>query len=465
MRPRSRLAGLLPALLPALLSALPCARALAQTPPPRADRARVVAAIDSLVGAAMAATKTPGMSVAVVKGSDTILMRGYGRADVENGIPVTPETVFRIGSVTKQFTSAAIMRLVEQNKVRLDAPLSAYLPEYTGPGRNVTVHHLLNHTSGIPSYTGLGARWTSQMSMSVPHERMLAFFAADSLEFRPGEKFAYNNSGYYLLGMIVERVTGEPYAQHVHRALAAPLGLGSTLYCAERRIVPHRAAGYALQADTLVNDEPFAIDQAFAAGALCSTPRDLVRWTRALSGGRVVSAASYARMTTPAAFTGGARQSYGYGLAASEMAGRKKVAHGGGISGFAAQLAHYPADDLVVAVLANREGASVGQLEARIARRVLGIPEPKLQDLPLTAALRAGYVGTYGGAKEVTLQVVEQGGALVMAPLGRLLHQGNHTFIAEAIPDARVVFRMEGARANALRATVGGTTLDATRAP
>jgi CubicO group peptidase (beta-lactamase class C family) len=451
-------------LIPALLAAVPPAAALAQTTPARADRARVVAAIDSLVGAAMAATRTPGMSVAVVKGGDTILIRGYGRADVENDVPVTPETVFRIGSVTKQFTSAAVMRLVEQNKVRLDAPLSAYLPEYTGPGRNITVHHLLNHTSGIPSYTGVGARWTSQMSMNVPHERMLAFFAADSLEFQPGTKWAYNNSGYYLLGMIVERVTGEPYAQHVRRTLAAPLGLGSTLYCAERGIVPHRAAGYAVQADTLVNDEPFGMDQAFAAGAMCSTPRDLVRWTRALSGGRVVSAASYARMTTPAPLTGGGRQTYGYGLGTGELAGRRKVSHGGGISGFTAQLAHYPADDLVVVVLANREGASVGQLETRIARRVLGIPEPKLQDLPLAAALRAGYAGTYRGGKDVTLQVVEQGGALVMAPLGRLLHQGSHTFLSDAIPDARVVFRMDGARATSLVATVGGTTIDAARA-
>jgi CubicO group peptidase (beta-lactamase class C family) len=461
MTPRSRLAPL----LPALLVALPHAQARAQTPPAGVDRSRVVAAIDSLVGAAMTTTKTPGMSVVVVEGSDTILIRGYGLADVENDVPVTPETVFRIGSVTKQFTSAAIMRLVEQNKVRLDAPLSTYLPEYAGPGRNVTVHHLLNHTSGIPSYTGLGTRWTSQMSMSVPHEQMLAFFAADSLEFQPGDKFAYNNSGYYLLGMIIERVSGEPYAQHVRRALTAPLGLASTLYCTERPIVRHRAAGYALRGDTLVNDEPFAMDQAFAAGALCSTPRDLVRWARALSGGQVVTAASYTRMTTPAALTGGGRQTYGYGLAASEMAGRKKVAHSGGISGFAAQLAHYPAEDLVVAVLANQEGANVGQLEAQIARRVLGIPEPKLRDLPLTAALRAGYAGTYRGTKGLTLQVVERGGALVMAPLGRLLHQGDHTFIAEGVPDAQIVFRMQGARANALRATVAGTTIDAERAP
>src|SRR5690606_31492917 len=181
---------------------------------------------------------------------------------------------------------------VEAGRIRLDATIGDYLPDYPEPGRRVTIHQLLNHTSGIPSYTGLGPEFWEKSRLDLTHEQMLELFAADSLEFEPGSSWAYNNSGYYLLGMIIEAVTGESYAQHVARTQFEPLGLTQTMYCDERAIVPHRADGYQLDRGGVVNAEPLSMNPPGAAGALCSTARDLVRWNRRLAAGDVVRPAS-----------------------------------------------------------------------------------------------------------------------------------------------------------------------------
>jgi CubicO group peptidase (beta-lactamase class C family) len=440
----------------------------AQTPSTAELRAR----IDSIVTSMMGPTGAPGISIAVVRGSDTIALEGYGQADIENGVPVTDRSVFRIGSITKQFTAAAVMKLVEQGRVGLDAPLSEYLPDYAGPGRRVTVHQLLNHTSGIPSYTGLGERFWTRSRLDLTHEQMLELFAADSLEFEPGSRWAYNNSGYYLLGMLIEKVTGESYAAHLSNTQFGPLGLSQTLYCDEAPIVPHRAEGYDLVDGRIVNAAPLSMRPPGAAGALCSTPRDLVRWTRALAGGRVVSADSYRRMTTPTSLTAGDSQAYGYGLVPGRIEDHEVVAHGGGINGFNSYASHLPALDVTIVVLANGP-TNAARVHERITRAVLGLPlpveQPAAADVPIAEEELARYTGTYDLSPTVPVQV------RVFVSDGRLMGQGtgqaafplrfvgDHTFEAPEGMGIRMVFAIEDGRATSFTLHQAGAEIVARR--
>lgn len=435
-------------------------------PRPASDHA---ATIDSLVSASLRETGVPGIAVAVVHRGDTIALKGYGLADVEHGVPVSDRTVFRIGSVTKQFTSAAVMKLVEEGRIRLDATIGDYLPDYPGPGRRVTIHQLLNHTSGIPSYTGLGPAFWEKSRLDLTHAQMLELFAQDSLEFEPGTRWAYNNSGYYLLGMIIEAVTGASYGEHLARTQFQPLGLTQTMYCDERAIVPHRAEGYQLDRGGVVNAEPLSMNPPGAAGALCSTTRDLVRWSAKLAAGDVVRPASYATMTAPTRLADGRTQDYGYGLAPDSVAGRPVIAHSGGINGFTSFLAHYPADDLTIAVLANA-GMDTGALAARIVRRVLGLPEPAAPaEQPLPQEERARYVGTYDLAPAVPMQITifEQGERLMAQGEGQgaipLRYQGGTRFDGPPGSDIRLEFIIEDGRAVAFTLLQGGGEMRARR--
>ncbi|MGH7720140.1 MAG: serine hydrolase domain-containing protein [Gemmatimonadaceae bacterium] len=343
----------------------------AQVPSPQALRA----AIDSIAEAEIKTGTVAGISIAVMRGDEVIVAKGYGMADVENQVPATENTVYRIGSITKQFTAAAIMQLAEQGKLSLDDELTKYFRDYPTQGRRVTVRHLLNHTSGIRSYTALGPRWFATTPLEVPADSIVALFSREPFDFAPGERFLYNNSGYFLLGLIVEKASGQSYPAYLEEHFFKPLGLSATHYCNERPIIRHRAEGYSVVAGQLANDAPMSMTHPYSAGALCASVLDLLAWQKALTGGKVVSAASYREMTTPRPLPGGAAMSYGYGLGVGDLQGHRKVGHGGGINGFVSQLALYPADSLAIAVLVNTEGQTAGRLERHIAHLALGIRE------------------------------------------------------------------------------------------
>jgi len=457
----------LPLLLPAVV--LFAAPAGAQRP----DDARIAATVDSIVDAALREDRTPGISVAVVRGTDTLVMKGYGLADVEHDVAVTDETVFRIGSLTKQFTSAAVMKLVEEGRLRLDATIDDYLPGYDGPGRDVTVHQLLNHTSGIPSYTGLGEEFWEKSRLDLTHEQMLEMFEDDPLEFMPGAGWSYNNSGYYLLGMIIEAVTDESYKDHLTRTQWQPLGLEQTSYCRHTEIIPHRAEGYAVDAGVVVNAPPLSMNPPGAAGALCSTPRDLVHWNDALVSGDVVSDASYEAMTTTTRLSTDSTVPYGYGLAPGELEEHRLVAHSGGINGFSAYLAYYPNDDLTIVVLANGP-TNTGRVQEDIARAVLGLPareSPRVEEQPLSAEQRAQYVGTYDLAPALPLQVkvYEQGERLMAQATGQgtipLFYQGGHRFAGPPGSGIELEFTVTNGVATSFTLHQGGGEFEARRLP
>jgi D-alanyl-D-alanine carboxypeptidase len=454
-----------------MLAACAAAPAGAQAP----ARARVVHLIDSIAAAPVKSGVVAGVAVAVVKGRDTLLFRGYGFADLENKVPVTPQTVFRIGSITKQFTSSAVMQLVEQGKIGLDDDIMKYLPNVPTHGRRILVRHLLNHTSGIPSYTDIGQPFAAVSRLDLAADSLVAIVAHDSLLFEPGTHFYYNNTGYFMLGMILERVTGRKYGDYVEERLFAPAGLRQTVYCDSRRIIPHRAQGYERTPPGLVNADFLSMQLPFAAGSLCSTIGDLVAWTARLSHGRVVGATSYAQMTTPVTLPSGRPMSYGFGLGSDMLAGHRVISHGGGINGFISQLTYLPQDSLTIVVLSNTSPAPSSAMASAIARVVLGLPPAPAAappaDIALTEAARARYVGAYALTQPDgslrTVHVLEQDGQLMAQveseKAARMANQGGDVFIAAGV--GRMAFDVTNDRATGFVFGGGSRTLEAVRKP
>lgn len=445
---------------------------LAGAQPP--SRAALVARLDSIAGAPVKLGNVAGMVVAVVKGRDTLLMKGYGNADLENKVAATPQTVFRIGSVTKQFTSSAIMQLVQEGKLSLDDDITKYGLNFPTHGRKILLRHLLNHTSGIPSYTDVGPRFGTVMRMDLTHDSLISVVRNDSLMFEPGTHFYYNNTGYFMLGMIIEKFTGKKYGEYVAEKLFAPNGLTGTTYCDTKKLIPNRAQGYERDATGLVNAPFLSMDLPYAAGSLCSTVGDLVAWTTRLHSGRIVNAASFREMTTPVKLPSGRPMNYGFGLTADTIAGHRVVQHGGGINGFISALWELPDDSLTIVVLANTSPAPSDAIAQSLARAVIGAP-PRVavsqKDLPTTADDRAKLAGRYAltrpDGSKVNVRVYEENGALMVEPDGqpaaRMAHQGDNVWTGRG--PGRLAFDFAGGRAVGFVQGAGGRTLEAVRIP
>ncbi len=414
------------------------------------DRGALLERIDRLISDSMEATQTPGISVAVQYGGELILARGYGLADVENRVPATEHTVYRIGSVTKQFTAAAVMKLVEAGKVALDEPITKHFPDYPVGEFHITVGQLLDHTSGIKGYTEMPSFW-EQSRLDLSHEQMIELFSAAPYEFEPGDRYQYSNSGYYLAGLLIEKASGRTYAEYLRETFFRPLGMRESHYLYNGPIVPNRAEGYRVEDGVLLNDEPLSMLLPFSAGSLGSSVLDLVRWTTALGAGDVVAPDSLKAMTTRRRLPGGEEIGYGLGLQVGEMAGHRKISHGGGINGFLSQLSWYPDDELVVAVLSNSTSAEPAALEARIARAVLGVPEAEHAAVALEPEELARYAGVYDFGRN-PVPVMVKDGVLVIAG-NETVAIGEHRFVGTRDREQIAIFEVdvETGRATHLR--------------
>lgn len=458
----------LPALVPGILGLLLSATSLGAqeaeptpadtTPPTTASRMQALA--DSLAGALVSGGQTGGLSVAVLRGADTLVMSGYGRANVELDVPATSGTVYRIGSVTKQFTAALVQKLAAGGALSVQDTLSRWVelpPAWRSADSPVTIRHLLTHTSGIPSYTSVDAFW-EKSPLHLSHDELLDFVREDSLQFTPGADWSYSNTGYYLLGMVVEEATGRPYHRVLRDSLLAPLGLEATRYCWQGPIVEGRADGYTrsdsvpglgkLESPRLANARQLSMAPPFSAGALCSTVRELVEWTRALHRGDVLAPAGLEAMTTEATLEDGEGAGYGFGLSVGELEGHRRIAHGGGINGFSAMLAHYPegdgpGDDVTIAVLMNSDAPSTGRIEEQLARAALGVPVPEVADRPVPPSLAERITGRYVIGGDLPAEIRHRDGKLYARAQGqrefRLLFQG----IQETEHGRAAVFRAE----------------------
>lgn len=425
-----------------------------------------IEAIDRITSEGIDQKKVASYAVAVVKDGRLVLARGYGFADLENDVPATAETIYRLGSITKQFTALAIMQLAEQGKLSVDDELTKFLPDYPTAGHKVTVHHLLNHTSGIKSYTSQ-KDFFKRARQDFSHDELLGVFKNEPFDFDPGTKWLYNNSGYYLLGMIIEKISGQTYAKHLEEQIFRPLGMSATRYGDTRPLIRHRAMGYKLLVGQLVNDDPLSMDAPGAAGALVSNVLDLVKWHQSLEAGNLLSSASYEVMYRETRLADGATRPYGYGWGLGELAGHRKLSHGGGINGFSTMIARYPTDRLAVIVLSNTAGANVGGVENRIANLLLGIEEKLVADLPIEAELLERLVGKYQLA-DGRVELTAEDGKLYATPEGqprdRLKYQGNRQFVSSKDSGIRVQFAGEDGQAKGFEVEMAGQKLSARRA-
>lgn len=448
-----------------LLAAAPVAK--------RPSAAELAPRIDALAAETLKEGPVVGLSLAVVRGGDVVIQKGYGQANLELGVPVTEQSLFRIGSITKQFTAAAIMQLVEQGRVRLDDDVTKYVA-FPIHGRHITLRHLLTHTSGLADYTRT-EDYARRAPLELTPDEVLALVKDAPPLFEPGAKWSYSNTGYFLLGLVIEKASGMKYADYLEKNVFPRAGLRHTYDCDVRRILPNRVAGYTVDKRQVVNAEHIGMSVAYAAGALCSTAPELVTWARALETGKVVSPESYTLMTTPVetAEDKGTGYPYGFGLAMIDLEDHPTVQHGGGINGFVTHLMRLPKDDLTVVVLFNTEGPGAPQqLAEKLARLTLGIPEPVVKNLPLSAGEARRYEGTYARQKtKWVLRFVD--GKLRMRPSYLkaeeqdvpLLYQGDGDFVPEG---DSVHYRFEpGAGPSKRMRLFDGklVVLDATRVP
>jgi len=315
-------------------------------------------------------------SVLLAQGDEILYERGFGEANMAWDIPNAPDTRFRIGSVTKQFTAALILQFEEDGRLSLGDSITAHLPDYPAEqGNRVTIHHLLTHTSGIPSYTSRPDYLDFSIQPFEP-DSLIAMFADLPLEFEPGTDWSYSNSGYFLLGRIVEAVTGEPFDVVLHERLLEPVGLENSGYDHYRDVIEQRATGYVRTGGEYERAAYLDSSVPYAAGMMYSTVRDLHQWNRALHAGALFERpATLMRMLTPT------KNSYGYGIAVGEITVGEvtvpAIRHGGGINGFSAQLWYLPKDEYTIVVLDNTT-QSTSRVADAIARAVYDQP----QDLP-----------------------------------------------------------------------------------
>jgi D-alanyl-D-alanine carboxypeptidase len=411
-------------------------------------------AIDSIANATVDGGELPGISVGVWAGGKLVHLRGYGLAVLEGAAAATDSTAFRIGSIAKQITAAAVLRLEEQGRISVSDPISRYLADAPAHWEAVTIHHLLTHTSGIPSYTEL-EEWRSRSSEHLTIDQLIGFIRELPLEFEPGAGWVYNNSGYLLLGPVIERVSGLTYTQYIAEELATPLGLRETGGCGEQD--PGTAVGYRPGPDGFVPAAGNQLGGTFADGDLCSSARDLLRWTAALAEGRIVRPATYTRMTTRGMLSDGREFPYGYGfqLLHHEGAGRV-VEHGGGVPGFVSSLAYYPEQDVIIAVLTNRGTNTAPLVKEAIARHVFADLRPPVLDIELPAERISTYTGSYelylspSNIGPFPARIVERDGKILARVEEMeipLLWQGRHEFVDGLDLGLRLSFEVEDARA------------------
>lgn len=356
-------------------------------------------AIDGLVKKAMEDAQLPSAVVLIDKGGNTIYESAFGVADLQHEISATVITAYGIGSITKSFTALAIVQLAYDGQIDLSEPLTTYLPDYKGPAAVVTVRQLLNHTSGIPNYTGEipGIR-ESLKRTPFTREQMVEFFEHLPLHFEPGSKFSYTNSGYYLLGLIIEEVTGESYYDYLQSNIFDPLDMSHTFSGDDAQIIADRARGYGVTKTGYVNAPPWWYLVPFSAGSLVSTAEDLVKYRRGVFHSEYFSDELREMLLEAVPFPSGELNIYSVGgLIVSDFEGYRKISHGGDIWGYTSAHAYYPDDDVTIVMLTNRQAdtPSLTSIERKIARVVLEVVEPEILDLELSEADLQRYTGDY----------------------------------------------------------------------
>lgn len=378
-------------------------------------------------------------SVLVARGSDVLFSKGYGSADLEWNIPNAPNTKFRLGSITKQFTAASILLLEERGKLSVSDPVKKYLPDAPAAWDKITIFNLLTHTAGIPNFTNF-PDYRKLEPFPTNAKELVDRFKDKPLEFQPGEKWNYSNSGYVLLGYLIEKITGGSYAKFVTDNIFTPLGMKDSGYDSNTTVILRRASGYVHGPNGFENAGFVHMSIPFSAGALYSTTEDLLKWEQGFFGGKLLSAASLEKMTTPF------KNDYAFGLQVETKAGHKLIDHNGGIEGFNTELEYYPEDKLVIAALANMQGPPLGAITSQLAAIARGekvILQTERKEITVDPKILARYVGAYrlgpGVDFLITLDGSQLNSKLANQPVVPIFPQSETMFFAKVV-DAQIEF-------------------------
>jgi len=419
----------------------------------RGQSSGLVAFVDSLAAMHIDAGQVAGLSVGVVRGADTLVFKSYGYADLEWDVPMPLNAIHEIGSVTKQFTAVAMLQLWDAGKLDLDADITAYLPDYDTQGRSIPLRRLFDHSSGIKGYTEMGS-FETIATRRLPRDSLVAMFAAVPLEFEPGTAAIYNNSAYFLLGLIIEKVSGQRYEEYLEDHVFPRAGMNHSSYCSNNAVQEGRAHGYQHTSTGLQRADHEDHIWPYAAGAICSTLGDLIAWNRALHGGQAISPEAYEMMITPQPLDDGTPRRYAMGLRHYKAPSGRVIEHGGGRSGFGTHSRYYPDEDVTVVVLVNTRGPPGPATTAdAIGEHLFG------DDAVPEAATFAGDLGRFVGAfrgpargSTLRARVTVEGDTLKIqagTPLAQPVeYLGGTTFFRGNL---RFIFEMVNGEATALR--------------
>ncbi len=418
-------------------------------------------AIDAFVTSLMQKRGVPGVSIAIVREGKVIYAKGYGLSDIENDVPAKPETVYQIGSMTKQFTAAIVMQLVDEGKVKIDEPARTYLTDLPEAWKAVTVRQLLNHTSGIRSYTDIPT-FGSKMREPVG-SGFLAYIQNEKPDFAPGEKWHYNNSGYFLLGMLIEKVTGNKYRDELQKRILKPLGMSSTQFNDWGAVIKNRARGYD-PGKSPRNAQYIDYGWPGAAGAIVSTVLDLAKWDAALYRDAPVRQSLLKESWTPVKLNGGGTYDYGFGWFLGKLGDTPIVEHGGDIPGFNSDILRVPSKQVSIIVLCNADPG----IATPVAHGLAALVDPTLKaeakgiedkDPRITAAHKAllaafanGTVKEDGFTDEMRKKLFPNLAVTVKQFLGEMGSIERFVLMSDTARD--------GTRARAYRATIGGQDLN-----
>ncbi len=359
---------------------------------------------DSLFQVSIDSAQIAGAAILVYQNGKTILKKSYGYASLELGTPMPPDGIFDIGSVTKQFTAAAILKLVEDGKLSLEDDFTKYL-EVDTKGRKVTINNLLNHTSGIASYTEIPEFWDIS-NLDYPKDSLVRLVERNDFMFEPNEALIYNNSAYFFLGLIIEKVSGQSYREFLQQKIFEPLGLHHTSYSSINEIVKNKVSGYKYSPNGLKQGGYQNHVWPYSSGSLSSSTEDLLIWMKALHNGKVLTAPMYQSMITPDKLNDGAMVSYAKALVNFSNYGHKEISHGGAITGFSSYVQYFPDDDLYIICLINTIGQkNIGRFFGNeISWKLLGKKEYK--SVPLDIDVKS-IEGTYKGQTRNNIQSLE----------------------------------------------------------
>jgi D-alanyl-D-alanine carboxypeptidase len=371
--------------------------------------ADLVQRLDSIAGAGVRENRAVGIVAAVAKGKETLLLKAYGKSDVEGNVPMTVDTIVPLGSDTKQFTAAAILQLRDAGKLGLDDEITKWLPDFQTRGNKVTLRRLLDHTSGIADLGSMPELRAIRLmrNPTATRDDVYKVINRSPFMFSTGTMEIYSNTNFWLLGLVIEKASGMTYEEYVEKKIFKPLGMTRSMYCNNSEKVARRASGYGMRSGTPILVPPIVHTGTYAAGALCSTAKDMIKWLQALHGGKVLTPKSYVEMTTPSKLNDGTPLRYSMGLVVGEDgSGLRFIGHGGGGFGFSSVTRWYPEAQLAVVVLTNSEPDEITAVTERLAAAVLPVPRPAG---PFTgdASLLVGKYKGLGHAGDMVVEVTQ----------------------------------------------------------